>query len=148
MYYPQTLTEFEMAAQMFVRGLTSQQGCATLVTLSGDLGAGKTAFVKACAAALGVQVPVTSPTFVIENRYMLPGTGPFSVLVHMDAYRLESGVALGPLRFDEDMQNEKTLIMLEWPERVVDALPVPSVAINIRALETGAREIDIQHPQP
>lgn len=139
----QTLVEFEAEAARFARSLAPSSLGATLVTLSGELGAGKTAFTKAVARALGVEEVVTSPTFVLEKIYLLPsGDSPskFERLIHIDAYRLSKGSDLASLGFDELMLDAGNLILLEWPERVMDALPAPSVRISI--VETdGARNI-------
>ena len=133
-----TLPEFERFAREFARGLRPRAGGATLVTLSGELGAGKTAFTKAVAQELGIAEVVNSPTFVLEKIYALPresGTTGFARLAHIDAYRLEKGSELAPLGFDELMKDSGTLILLEWPEQVRDALPEPSVRIAITALD-------------
>jgi len=127
-----TLGELETEVGRFVGTLSHKKDGATLVTLSGDLGAGKTAFTKAIAHALGIEETVTSPTFVLEKIYKLGGPTPkFKNLIHIDAYRLEAGSDLGALGFDELMQNAGNLIMLEWPEKVADALPIPAVRISI-----------------
>ncbi|MFA6407946.1 MAG: tRNA (adenosine(37)-N6)-threonylcarbamoyltransferase complex ATPase subunit type 1 TsaE [Candidatus Paceibacterota bacterium] len=147
-----TLAELETEACRFVDGLAPSPRGATLVTLSGELGAGKTAFTKAVAKALGVTDMVTSPTFVLEKIYQLPECGhpvsteghrmsTFKRLVHIDAYRLESGKDLATLGFDELIQNSDNLIMLEWPEIVADALPAPSIRISIVANPDGSRTI-------
>lgn len=143
-----TLAELEEEAARFARSLVkSEQRLpagrqATLVTLSGELGAGKTAFTKAVARALGVEEVVTSPTFVLEKIYILPQASghisAFKRLIHIDAYRLSSGSELAPLGFDELMRDEGNLVMLEWPEKVADALPVPAVRVSI---VSGADEI-------
>ena len=112
----------------------------TLVTLSGELGAGKTAFTKTVAHALGVEEIVTSHTFVLEKNYPLSGQL-FKRLIHIDAYRLEKGEDLAPLGFDELMQDSGNLILLEWPEKVARALPEPSVKISIIANPDGSRII-------
>ncbi|MFA5744666.1 MAG: tRNA (adenosine(37)-N6)-threonylcarbamoyltransferase complex ATPase subunit type 1 TsaE [Candidatus Paceibacterota bacterium] len=126
-----TLEELDAEVERFIGVLSSKEGGATLVTLSGDLGAGKTAFTKAVARILGVEETVTSPTFVLEKIYQLGGPAPkFKRLVHIDAYRLESGDDLAPLGFDELMQDSSNLILLEWPEKVADALPAPDVKIS------------------
>lgn len=115
--------------------------------LSGELGAGKTAFVKTLAKTLGVSGEITSPTFVLEKVYDLTPKGSeasFGRLIHMDAYRLEGGAELAPLRFEQLMQESKNLIMLEWPEKVVDALPTASVHISIQVLSDGSRRISYE----
>lgn len=136
-----SIEEFEHEATRFAGSLAQKEGTATLVTLSGDLGAGKTAFTKAVAGALGVEGVVTSPTFVLEKIYALPVGAPYARLIHIDAYRLDAGAELGPLGFDEALRDAGNLILLEWPEKVAEALPVPAVKIAIRALADGAREI-------
>lgn len=130
----QTLDELEAEAARFARSLAPREGGATLVTLSGELGAGKTAFVKAVARALGIEEVVTSPTFVLEKIYLLPLGGlasKFERLIHIDAYRLSQGRDLAPLGFDELMRDAGNLILLEWPERVADALPAPAARISL-----------------
>ncbi len=139
-----TLAEFEAEAERFIRGLVPAKRGATLVTLSGELGAGKTAFAKAVAKALSVEEHVTSPTFVLEKIYALPAprSGPgFSRLVHIDAYRLESGKDLASIGFDELMQDSGNLLLLEWPEKVSDKLPTPAIRISLVAHADGSRTI-------
>lgn len=127
-----TLVELKAEAGRFVGALTPREGDATLVTISGELGAGKTAFTKAIAHVLGIEETVTSPTFVLEKIYQLGSETPkWKRLVHIDAYRLETGSDLAPLGFDELMQDAGNLILLEWPEKVADALPTPAIKISI-----------------
>lgn len=138
----QTLGEFETEAARFAGELAPSPRGATLITLSGELGAGKTAFTKAAAHALGVEEMVNSPTFVLEKIYQLSGpTAKFKRLIHIDAYRLEKGSDLAPLRFDELMQDAGNLILLEWPENVGNALPIPSVHISFIVRSDNARMI-------
>jgi tRNA threonylcarbamoyladenosine biosynthesis protein TsaE len=141
-----TLEDFEAEAARFVSELAPRGLGATLVTLSGELGAGKTTFTQVVAKTLGIKETVTSPTFVLEKIYALPhelggSTAKFVRLVHIDAYRLESGAELAPLGFDELMRDADNLILLEWPEKVSDALPTPTVKISILAHENSSRTI-------
>jgi len=138
-----TLAELEEEAGRFVGTLAPGETEAMLVTLSGELGAGKTAFTKAVAHALGVEEVITSPTFVLEKIYLLPpnkgSLTSFIRLIHIDAYRLEKGADLTALGFDELLQDAGNLILLEWPEKVADALPVPAVQISLVANPDGSR---------
>ncbi len=147
-----TLSELEEEVALFIDSLMpSGQRLpagrqATLITLSGELGAGKTAFTKAVAKAFGIKETVNSPTFVLEKIYLLPhelgGENPkFVRLIHIDAYRLEKGIDLAPLGFDELMQDAGNLILLEWPEKVSNALPAPAVHISLVANPDGTRTI-------
>lgn len=144
-----TLVEFEAEAARFAGTLAARE-TATLVTLSGELGAGKTAFAKAVARSLGVEEIVNSPTFVLEKIYLLPEERAFNYgmpkptfkrLVHIDAYRLEKGSDLSALGFDELVRDAGNLILLEWPEIVADALPAPAVNISLVSHPDGSRTI-------
>ena len=136
-----TLPELQTEAKRLATSLTRREAGATLITLSGPLGAGKTAFTQALAEALGVRDAVTSPTFVLEKIYLLPVGGAFERLVHIDAYRLEKGSELAPLGFDELLQDAGNLIVLEWPERVQETLPEPVVRITLRVVSDTARAL-------
>ena len=135
------LDELKEEAVRFVQTLTPKTGRATLVTLSGELGAGKTAFSKMIAATLGVEEVVTSPTFVLEKIYVLSEHAAFARLIHIDAYRLEQGADLAALGFDENMQDGGNLILLEWPEQVADRLPEPTVHISIMVNDDDSRTL-------
>lgn len=95
---------------------------AAVIALTGDLGAGKTAFVKAVAARLGVAESVTSPTFTIMKQYETINDR-WSSLVHMDAYRIESIDELAPLRFRQLLESPNTLFCIEWADQIEDVLP-------------------------
>ncbi len=94
------LATLETFAASFANTLQARPDGATLLCLEGDLGAGKTTFTQALARALGVTDGVLSPTFVIAKRHPINWNG-LTNLIHVDAYRLEGGAALRPLRFDE-----------------------------------------------
>lgn len=102
-------------AQQFVEQLNKT----SLVLLKGELGAGKTTFVKGIAQSLGVQEVVNSPTFIIMNVYEAHHSR-FKRLVHVDLYRLES-VVLNQVRelgVQEYIDDQETLVVIEWPERM------------------------------
>ncbi len=107
---------------------------ATVLALSGDLGAGKTALVQQLAHLLGVgQVP-PSPTFVIMRSYSTTNTT-FSKLVHIDAYRIEEKTELAPLKLEQVFAEPNALVCIEWPEQLQGA--VPEKAIQIKLISTG-----------
>jgi tRNA threonylcarbamoyladenosine biosynthesis protein TsaE len=118
---------------------------ATVIGLSGDLGAGKTTFMKSVAQALGVRATVTSPTFVIEKRYPLRGTT-FSKLVHIDAYRLRNGQDLLLLDWTTTSADPRTIIFIEWPEVVSDVLPIHTILIRFETLDEAGRSISTDVP--
>lgn len=88
--------------------------------LSGDLGAGKTVFVKGLARAWNVRETVTSPTFTIFAVYAGDRN-----LIHMDAYRLESSAEMEALMIEEFLSPPYCLAV-EWPEKIADWLPKDS----------------------
>lgn len=135
------LEDLRAEAEGFAASLAPKPDAATLVTLSGELGAGKTAFTQAVARSLGVTDPVTSPTFVLAKSYELPEGNGFRRLVHIDAYRLTDGKELKALDFAHTMEDPHTLVLLEWPEMVADTLPAADVAIRLEALPDETRTL-------
>lgn len=135
-----SLAEMEKLAGKFAARLVPKKDGATVVMLSGDLGAGKTAFAKALARAYGIEEDVTSPTFVIERVYV-PGSGPFKRFIHIDAYRLKGAHDLEALGWKELLLEPSNLILLEWPEKVAGAIPADSVRISLEFLDENTRAI-------
>lgn len=135
-----TLDEFQKEAVRFAGSLMPGER-ATVVALSGDLGAGKTTFTQALAHALGVEGDITSPTFVIQKRYPLEGQV-FSQLVHVDAYRLERADELRALDWDELLCDPATLIVVEWPEHVAGAIPHDAHTIYFTYIDEHTRDIN------
>ena len=114
-----------------------------LVALSGPLGAGKTQFVKGIANGLGVpeSEPVLSPTFVLVREY----AGRLR-LYHMDAYRLSGTEDLLALGLEEMLEEPETAIVIEWAERVAQALPAESWWIELSHAGELERELTIRIP--
>ena len=120
---------------------------AKVLILRGDLGAGKTAFTKCIGEILGVKEEITSPTFNLEKRYNIEKKeGLFSgieTLIHIDAFRLESGRELFSIGFEETIKNPKNLICFEWPEMVddIDLLPVDAPVVDFEFIDENTREM-------
>jgi tRNA threonylcarbamoyladenosine biosynthesis protein TsaE len=89
-----------------------------VLILSGDLGAGKTTFTQGLARGLGIEEPITSPTFVIARVHPHPHDGPG--LVHVDAYRLGSSIELDDLDLDADL--EHSVVVVEWGGGLAEGL--------------------------
>ncbi|PIR84163.1 tRNA (adenosine(37)-N6)-threonylcarbamoyltransferase complex ATPase subunit type 1 TsaE [Candidatus Kaiserbacteria bacterium CG10_big_fil_rev_8_21_14_0_10_51_14] len=121
--------ELQKIAAEYALQLVPKASGATLVTLRGELGAGKTTFVQGVAKALDVGEVVTSPTFVLEKIYKLEGKK-FTHLVHIDAYRLKGAHELEHLGWEELLKDSGNLIVLEWPERVAEAIPEGAIRIT------------------
>jgi tRNA threonylcarbamoyladenosine biosynthesis protein TsaE len=116
---------------------------ATVIALEGDLGSGKTTFVKAVAETFGIQKTVTSPTFVIEKTYKMPKNERFTHLIHIDAYRLENGTELLTLGWKEITEDPHNIIFIEWPERVAEVLPEGVRTIQFRFVDETTRVLTI-----
>ena len=97
-----------------------------VICLAGDLGAGKTLFVKAVAEGLGMKEEVTSPTFTLLNIY--EGT---MNLYHFDLYRLENADLLYDIGFDEYTQSGG-IVFIEWPDKFAAAMPEQNLWLNIQ----------------
>jgi tRNA threonylcarbamoyladenosine biosynthesis protein TsaE len=111
-----------------------------VVTVAGELGAGKTTFVRGAARALGVTTPVTSPTFTIGNRYR--GTVDVS---HLDLYRFEG---VSPAEWgDLEPYFDGAVCFVEWPEAAVRVLPPVRLEVRLRHIE-GGRAISIEDADP
>lgn len=136
-----SLAETERLAQAYLAGLRSEPARATVIGLRGDLGSGKTTFVQALARALGLTEQITSPTFVIEKIYNLDGKRVFKKLIHIDAYRLESGEELLKLGLTDLLQDKNNLIIIEWPERVEGVLG-EFRKITFKFIDEETREIN------
>ena len=124
----------------------AKKDAAAVVGLYGDLGAGKTAFVKALAKTYGIAEHITSPTFVIMKKYSIPQprTSHFKLLIHLDAYRLEKGSELEHLGWNEIISNPQNLVCIEWPERVADVMPKDHSALKFTFIDETVREVVIQ----
>jgi len=144
-----TKTDEEMwaFARTLGRQLRPREKGATILALSGDLGAGKTTFTQGIAMALGIQENVVSPTFVLMRQYRIPAERKlaWNQLVHIDAYRLGSDKDLAALRFEEFSQNAMNIIVIEWPERIEAAIPKDSIRITFEIGDKSERIIQIDY---
>jgi len=136
-------------------GLASILHAGDIIRLEGDLGAGKTTFVRGLAHALGVPKGlVSSPTFVLVNEYPLATErNGIRRLIHVDAYRLNSGEDLDALGWDryvtpEGAAQPDCAIVIEWPIRIADALASGTAPVTIRFNHSGeqTRQIEIDLP--
>jgi tRNA threonylcarbamoyladenosine biosynthesis protein TsaE len=107
-----------------------------VITVSGELGSGKTTFVRGACRALGVAVPVTSPTFTIGHRYY--GRADVS---HLDLFRFKD---LSPAEWgDLEPYFDDAIVFVEWPEAGLDALPPPRVSVRLEHEGRDRRRLEL-----
>ena len=133
------ITRSPAETRAVARTLGARLVAGDVVSLSGDLGAGKTVFVQGLAEALEVAEPVTSPTFTLMHTY--EGRVP---LVHVDVYRLERLGELEDMALDEMAAD--AVVVVEWGDAIADALPPrrTEVALTFGAGE-DERVIEVRH---
>ena len=139
LHHSTSVAQTEAIAAELARSLQGGQ----CIALYGDLGAGKTQFVRGLVGGLGGNThSVSSPTFVLLNVY---DTGRLAVY-HLDAYRVGGADDFEAIGFAELLE-EGGIVVVEWPQRVEPLLP--SDRINVRILTTGPRRREIEiDPQP
>ncbi len=118
----QSLSDTEKFAESLLSLLPSQGDNATVIGLYGNLGSGKTTFMKFFAKKLLVKEVIQSPTFVIMKSFDIDYKG-FKKLIHIDAYRLESTKELENLGWKELIEDKSNIICIEWPEKVAEVMP-------------------------
>lgn len=114
----------------------------TVIALSGDLGAGKTCFIQGLAEGLGVEGPVTSPTFIMiaEHAGRLP-------LYHVDLYRTESLAQVRQLGLEE-LLDGGGITAIEWGEKAEPLLPARAIRVRIRGAGDEPRTIEVDGAPP
>lgn len=128
--------------ETLARSLARELPTRILITLDGDLGAGKTTFVGALAQALGVSEDVSSPTFTIHQHYL----GADVRLSHLDVYRLESAEAFRSIGLESVWEDEE-IVLLEWSRMIAEILPESYLAIEINSLrEKGSIDFSTSGP--
>ncbi|HYE63736.1 MAG TPA: tRNA (adenosine(37)-N6)-threonylcarbamoyltransferase complex ATPase subunit type 1 TsaE [Phycisphaerales bacterium] len=153
----QRTSDSEEATGALAAGLASVLASGDVLALEGDLGAGKTTFVRALAGALGVDTSlVSSPTFVFVNEYPIPPAARNALaggrITHVDAYRLTSEEDLDALGWDRLFDHHSrqaatdSVALIEWPRRIAKALPDECAWIEIAAAGPSRRQITLRLP--
>lgn len=133
-----TLTRSSEETQQIAEKLGAALPANSVLALHGDLGAGKTTFVKGLARGLGIHEMVTSPTFNIFTLHR----GPEKVFVHMDAYRLENADQVEGLMLD-DFLIPPFYLAVEWPEKIAQWLPEGALHLRLTIDQPGVHRIEL-----
>jgi len=97
-----------------------------VLALFGNLGSGKTTFIKGLARGFGIRKAITSPTFVLFRPYPITG----KTFYHFDLYRLKTGRELEELGLNEILRNPKNIVVIEWPQKAKRFLPKGTIQIR------------------
>ena len=127
--------------ELIAARLASRLVSGDVVAVSGELGAGKTTFVRGAARALGVEEPVSSPTFTIGHRYESHSKEAATPVAHLDLYRL---AGIDPEEWgDLEPYFDGTIAFVEWPEHGGNWLPEARVAVTLSHVDPSRRRISI-----
>ncbi len=128
-----SIDDLPLAAKEFKNAI----GNHTVIAFHGEMGAGKTTFIKALCAEFGVKDTVSSPTFAIINEYLTPED---DTIYHFDLYRLETIADLQNIGVEDYFYSGK-LCLIEWPELANTLLPGNVLDVTISVLPDKTREI-------
>jgi tRNA threonylcarbamoyladenosine biosynthesis protein TsaE len=136
-YIAKSQAETEKIAKELVQKLQGGE----VLALVGNLGAGKTVFVKGLAKSLGIEDNITSPTFVLMKIYQTQHEK-IKRLVHVDCYRLEKNEDLAEIGLADYLNDPENIVVIEWADRVVN-LPKDAININIDYIEDQTRRVRV-----
>ena len=131
-----SINEISAGAKQFIMQIEKN----TIFAFTGNMGVGKTTFIKAICEELGVEGTVNSPTFSIVNEYQ---TKSGKIIYHFDCYRInkiEEAVEIGI----QEYLYSGNLCFIEWPENITSLLPDKVINVNIYEKENGERKINIR----
>lgn len=109
-------------------------------SLEGDLGSGKTVLAQGICEGLGVEEPVTSPTYTLRHDYVAADGRP---VLHVDCFRLKNASEVGALALEE---SDDAVVLVEWGDRIREELPPDTVSISIEMVDESRRRIRIEAP--
>jgi tRNA threonylcarbamoyladenosine biosynthesis protein TsaE len=116
---------------------------AKILALEGDLGGGKTTFLKGFAKGLGIREKILSPTFILFRKFQIPNSK-FQNFYHIDCYRIEKEREILNLGFREIIKDPQNIVAIEWADKIKKILPRKVLKIKFKILEKKEREILIK----
>lgn len=132
----ESLDKINEVATDFIKSM----GDNTVFAFRGEMGAGKTTFIKAICENLGVSDTINSPTFAIVNEYRSDSG---ELIYHFDFYRINKIEEVFDFGY-EDYFYSGSLCFIEWPEKIESLLPKDTVNVFIKELEDGSREVKVE----
>jgi tRNA threonylcarbamoyladenosine biosynthesis protein TsaE len=130
-----SLKELDEAAQQLIGLMNNNK----VFAFYGEMGAGKTTFIKSICRALGVTDNITSPTFALVNEY---NTNNGQSVFHFDCYRIKNTEEAYDIGAEEYFYSNQ-LCFIEWPEKIEELLPAKRVDVTIKVVSNTKREISV-----
>ncbi|MDA3880633.1 MAG: tRNA (adenosine(37)-N6)-threonylcarbamoyltransferase complex ATPase subunit type 1 TsaE [Prolixibacteraceae bacterium] len=131
----ENIDKIDVAARSFIE----KMGQHKIFAFYGQMGAGKTTFIKAVCKELGVEENITSPSFALINEYSSTKSGS---IYHFDCYRLKDSEEAFDIGAEEYFYSGN-LCFIEWPERIEDLLPENTVEVQVTVADDQSRVIEI-----
>jgi len=122
----------DIFARCLINGAIFTKARPVIISLEGQLGSGKTEFIKGFASALGVSEKVLSPTFLIMKKFNIKA-GPYTTLYHLDCYRIKNSKEILSLDYKEIIKDRKAIILIEWGNLIKDILSKDHLKISFKA---------------
>lgn len=132
-----------LSKKILKRGPKTKKGI--ILGLIGDLGSGKTTFLQGFAKGLGIKQRITSPTFIIQRRFIIKNPH-FKNLYHIDFYRLQKVKEILDLGFEDLIVNPENIIAIEWADKIKKIIPQNSIMINFEFINSNQRKISLNYP--
>lgn len=130
----------KIGEELGLKILEEKKESAFVIGLRGDLGGGKTTFLKGLARGLGIDEMVLSPTFIIFRRYDLKSDN-FKRFYHFDCYRIESEEEIIALGFNEIISDSMNIVAIEWSERIEGILSDNRLKVEFEFVDEETRKI-------
>ena len=135
-----SLKETEVIAVKLLKSIEPTKDSATVVFLTGNLGAGKTAFTSMIAKSLGIKGSVVSPTFILEKKYTIPKHQSYKKLIHIDAYRFETPKEAVVLDLATTLSDPQNLVIVEWPSKLGKSIQA-DIKVSLVSLGENTKKI-------
>ncbi len=141
---PDLITHNEFETKLLGRKLAKSLKSGTILLLSGNLGSGKTTFVKGLGAGLGIKKLIRSPSFTLMNHYILNKRKGLKNFIHVDCYRMNNPKEIIDIGLLDYLGKSQTIVAIEWPERIKFLLKnFKTKRIKFSHLKNNVRKIRI-----
>jgi len=134
--------ETKKLGQAIAKLIVSEKLKRRILALEGELGSGKTTFLKGFAKGLGIKERILSPTFILIRKFKIPDSK-FKNFYHIDCYRIEKEKEILKLGFKEIVKSSKNIVAIEWSDKIKNILPSNVLFLKFEILNATKRNINI-----